>query len=44
MYVPVQGCQIFLGTLYQNRQNVLNEFKVYQKEHKVSQISVKYSK
>jgi hypothetical protein len=32
-----QGCQIFLGTWNQNRKNVPNG-------HKISQISVKYSK
>jgi hypothetical protein len=27
---PVQGCQILLGTWYQNRKNVPNEHKMYQ--------------
>jgi hypothetical protein len=37
--VPVagQGCQIFLGTLYQNRKNVPNEYNMYQ-------MAIKYPK
>jgi hypothetical protein len=39
----LQGCQIFLGTWYQNRKNVPNEHKKYH-GNKISQISIKYSK
>jgi hypothetical protein len=35
--IPPQGCQIFLGTKYQNRENIPNQ-------HKIFQISTKYTK
>jgi hypothetical protein len=28
--LPMQGCQIFLGTTYQNWKNVPNDLKLYQ--------------
>jgi hypothetical protein len=37
----VQGCQIFLGTTYQNRENLPNDHKMYQTGHKIFPIAIK---
>jgi hypothetical protein len=39
----IQGCQIFLGTAYQNGTNIPNDPKIYQKAIKYA-IAVKFSK
>jgi hypothetical protein len=39
-----QGCQIFVGTLYQNLQKCTKSTQNFPKGHKISQMSLKYSK
>jgi hypothetical protein len=36
-----QGCQIFLGTTYQNGKNVLNNHKIFKTATKIDQMVIK---
>jgi hypothetical protein len=36
---PLQGCQIFLGTKYQNKKNIPNDYKIYQIATKIPNVS-----
>jgi hypothetical protein len=40
---PNQGCQIFLGTLYQNGENIPNDNKNIPNGHEISQMPVNIS-
>jgi hypothetical protein len=47
---PKQGCQIFLGTLYQNQENIPNYHEIYQMAtkipngRKIEQSAIKYTR